>query len=142
MLWNDRDWFFGTDVALFLMDRMMSSIQRLKRMALRGHPCLTPDRIGMGSVDSVEDGGGGTGVYVGDERDQGVRQADVLDSGFDGGVWQVEPDHVGSPFVDAGVSYDGLEEVGVLIAAFGRSSALLLRQEYVVVDGPGRNAFA
>ncbi len=54
VLWNDRDWFFGMDVALFLMDQTMSSMQRLKRMALRGHPCFTPDRIGMGSVDSVE----------------------------------------------------------------------------------------
>ena len=58
----------------------------------------------------------------------------MLESGFDGGVRyaaksisQVEPGDVGCPFIDAGVTYDGLEEVGMLIAAFRRSSALLLR---------------
>ena len=32
---------------------MINSIVRLKRMALRGQPCFTPERIGTGSVDSV-----------------------------------------------------------------------------------------
>ena len=40
----------GSEVAVAAMARMKSSEVRLKRIALMGQPCLTPDRMGMAAV--------------------------------------------------------------------------------------------
>ena len=57
------------------------------------------------------DGGGGSSIRVGDQRDEGLRDANVSKGGSDGAVGdaKVEPGDVGGAFVDSGIPDDGFE---------------------------------
>ena len=58
------------------------------------------------------------------------------------GISQVEPGNIYCTLVQAGITYDGFEQVGMFVAAFCRAGALLFVREDVVSDGPGGDMFA
>ena len=72
------------------------------------------DRVG--GFRGCSDGGGGSSIGTGDQRDEGLRDANVLKGGSESAVGsatksiaKVEPGDVGGSFVNSGISDDGFE---------------------------------